>query len=85
MRRDLETLSFFFVFGFFFFENVRKERKKPGKKITRKPSLSLPNVRVGRLVVVGRVGGAEEARADGGEKWVDLVFFFLGRGRGGEG
>ena len=78
MRRDLETLKEFF-FGFFrvfFWEGVRerrvlKKREKEDRPKTIPPSL--PNVRVGREVMVDRIRGAEEARADGGEERVDLL------------
>lgn len=66
--------GFFFVFFFVVRERERevvlKEKKedRPENKKT-----CLPNVRVGREVVVDRVGGAKEARADGGEERVDLL------------
>ena len=55
-----------------------KERER-GQAIDSSPSL--PNVRVGREVVVHRVDGAGDSRADGGEERVDLFVEFCKRGR----
>ena len=55
-----------------------KERER-GQAIDSSPSL--PNVRVGREVVVDRVDGAGDSRADGGEERVDLFVESCKRGR----
>jgi len=69
------------LFFWVFFEGVRRvvSQRERGQAIDSSPSL--PNVRVGREVVVDRVDGAGDSRADGGEERVDLFVQFCKRGR----